>query len=84
MISYEHLTEGGLFYPTTFLIKKKKKKMAKDKIQMPSSTAGITRYFDDYKSKITFKPGHIIILTILVIVIITILSMYGNTWLGIP
>lgn len=59
--------------------------MSKDnKIQMPSSTAGITRYFDDYKSKITFKPGHIIILTILVIVIITILSMYGNTWLGIP
>ncbi len=57
--------------------------MAKDKIQMPSSTAGITRYFDDYKSKITFKPGHIIILTILVIVIAIILHALGRAWLGI-
>ncbi len=51
---------------------------------MPSSTAGITRYFDDYKSKIEFKPGHIIILTILVIVIILVLHMYGQGWLGLP
>ena len=51
---------------------------------MPTSTAGITRYFEDYKSKVTFKPGHIIILTILVIVIAIILHMYGNAWLGIP
>lgn len=58
--------------------------MAKDKISMPSSTAGITRYFDDYKSKIEFKPGHIIILTILVIVIILVLHMYGQGWLGLP
>jgi len=58
--------------------------MAKDKITMPTSTAGITRYFEDYKSKVTFKPGHIIILTILVIVIAIILHMYGNAWLGIP
>lgn len=58
--------------------------MSKDKIQMPSSTAGITRYFEDYKSKITFKPGHIIILTILVIVIAIILHNYGKGWLGIP
>ena len=58
--------------------------MAKDKIAMPSSTAGITRYFDDYKSKIAFKPGHIVILTLLVIVIIIVLHSYGNSWLGLP
>ncbi len=58
--------------------------MAQDKITMPTSTAGITRYFEDYKSKVTSKPGHIIILTLLVIVIIVILHMYGKTWLGIP
>ena len=58
--------------------------MAKDKITMPTSTAGITRYFEDYKSKVTFKPGHIIILTILVIVIAIILHMYGKAWLGLP
>lgn len=82
MISHEHLTEGGLFLPYLFffiLIK-----MARDKIQMPSSTAGITRYFDDYKSKVTFKPGHIIILTLVVIVIVIILHAYGDGWLGIP
>ncbi len=58
--------------------------MARDKITMPTSTAGITRYFEDYKSKIEFKPGHIIILTLLVIVIIVFLHLYGNAWLGIP
>ncbi|MFH1588940.1 MAG: preprotein translocase subunit Sec61beta [archaeon] len=41
----------------------------KDKISMPSSTAGITRYFDDYKSKIEFKPQYIIVLVIIVILI---------------
>ena len=44
--------------------------MAKNnKINMPSSGAGITQYFDDYKSKITFQPIHIVIFAIIVIVI---------------
>jgi preprotein translocase subunit Sec61beta len=49
--------------------------MAKDKIQMPSSTAGLTRYFDDYKSKITFKPGTIIVITIVIIIIFIVLQI---------
>jgi len=54
--------------------------MAKDnKIQMPSSGAGITRYFDDYKSKVQFKPEHIIILAILVIIIIIVLHLTGSS-----
>jgi preprotein translocase subunit Sec61beta len=57
--------------------------MSDRKIQMPSSTAGITRYFDEYKSKFTFKAGHIIILTILVMVVIILLHIYGNSLLGI-
>jgi preprotein translocase subunit Sec61beta len=51
--------------------------MPRDKIQMPSSGAGITRYFDDYKSKIEFKPQHIIILVVIVIIIEIILHMGG-------
>ena len=47
--------------------------MSKDKISMPSSIAGLTRYLDEYKSKITFKPGHIIIMVLIVIVIMMIL-----------
>ena len=48
--------------------------MAKDdRIQMPSSGAGITRYFDDYKSKFELKPSHVVILAVLIIVVIIFL-----------
>lgn len=57
--------------------------MAKDKIRMPSSTAGITQYYDEYKSRIRFKPGHIIILIILVIIIMIILQSYGSSLIGL-
>jgi len=57
--------------------------MAKDKINMPMSTAGITRYFDDYKSKIEFKPGHVIIFSIIVLLVIIILHMWGTKALGL-
>jgi preprotein translocase subunit Sec61beta len=49
--------------------------MADDRITMPTSSAGITRYFDDYKSKIEFKPAHVIVLTVLVIIIEIVLNM---------
>ena len=57
--------------------------MGKDKISMPSSQGGLVRYFDDYKSKIEFKPEHIIILIIVVIVIEIILHSYGTSILGL-
>lgn len=50
----------------------------KDKINMPMSGAGLTRYFDDYKSKIEFKPGHVIFMAILVMILVLLLHMYGN------
>lgn len=49
-----------------------------DKIQMPSSGAGITRYFDDYKSKIELKPEHVIIMVVLVIIIVVVLHLTGG------
>ncbi len=51
--------------------------MTKDKIQMPSSMGGLVRYFDEYKSKISFKPGHVIILCIALIIIMIVLHAYG-------
>lgn len=57
-------------------------KMAKDKISMPSSTAGITRYFDDYRSKVEFKPGHIIIIICVIIVLELIFLSIGTGFLG--
>ncbi len=50
---------------------------------MPSSTAGITRYFDDYKSKIRFKPGSLIVMLFIVIIIMVILHTYGYAMLGL-
>ena len=57
--------------------------MAQDKVSMPSGIGGLVRYFDEYKSRIKFKPGHIIVLCILVIVIMVFLYAYGNKMLGI-
>ncbi len=57
--------------------------MASDKITMPSGMGGLVRYFDEYKSKIEFKPGHIIILCVIVIIVMIFLYTYGNRLLGI-
>ena len=57
--------------------------MAKDRIQMPSGMGGLVRYFDEYKSKIEFKPGHIIVLVVIIIIIEVILHNMGSGWLGI-
>jgi preprotein translocase subunit Sec61beta len=43
--------------------------MADDKIRMPMGMGGLVRYFDDYKSKIEFKPIWVIVVIILVIVV---------------
>jgi len=58
--------------------------MAKDnKIHIPSSGGGLVRYFDEYRSKILFKPGHVIILCIIVIIIEIFLHLQGNNFLGL-
>ena len=56
--------------------------MASDKIQMPSTMGGLVRYFDEYKSKIELKPGHIIILIGLVIIIMFLLYSFGGNLIG--
>jgi len=58
--------------------------MGSDKISMPSGMGGLVRYFDDYKSKIEFKPGHIVVLVIVVIVIMILLYTFGNSLIGLP
>jgi preprotein translocase subunit Sec61beta len=57
--------------------------MAQDRISMPSSQGGLIRYFEDYKSKISIKPGHVIVLVIAVMIIILLLHLYGNAILGL-
>jgi preprotein translocase subunit Sec61beta len=64
-------------HPTTFTL------MADNKISLPSSGAGITRYFDDFKSKIALKPQVVIVLIALVVLLEIILHMYGNSMFGL-
>jgi len=55
--------------------------MSRDnKIQMPSSGAGITRYFDDARSKVELKPAHVIILAVLIILIVVFLHMQSGVF----
>lgn len=54
-----------------------------DKVNMPQGMGGLVRYFDEYKSKIELKPGHVIILIVAIIIIEIILHLYGKAWLGI-
>jgi len=54
-----------------------------NRITMPSGMGGLMRYFDEYKSKIRIKPGHIIIMVVVVMAIMIFLYTYGNAFLGI-
>ena len=51
--------------------------MPQDKISMPASMGGLVRYFDEYKSRIEFDPGHIIVLAIVIIVLEIVLHVSG-------
>ncbi len=50
--------------------------MAGDKVSMPSGMGGLTRYFDDYKSKIEIQPGHVVVLCVIVILIMIFLHVF--------
>ncbi|HLC96079.1 MAG TPA: preprotein translocase subunit Sec61beta [Candidatus Nanoarchaeia archaeon] len=54
-----------------------------DRVQMPSGMGGLVRYFDEYKSKIEFKPGHIVTLCVVVIIIMIFLYVFGASMLGL-
>ena len=56
--------------------------MADDKIRLPSGQGGLTRYFDEYRSKIELSPGAVIILTIIIMVIIVLLHLFGDRLLS--
>jgi len=56
--------------------------MAQEKIQMPASMGGLVRYFDDYKSKIQFKPSIVIAFIIIVIIIEFLFHTFGRNWFG--
>jgi len=56
--------------------------MADERIQMPSSGGGLVRYFEDYRSKLQFKPYWVIVFIIIVILIELLLFSFGSRFLG--
>lgn len=50
--------------------------MANLGISMPSSSGGLMRYNEEYKSKFMLKPSHIVLFIILVIAFVTILKIF--------
>ena len=47
-----------------------------DKINMPSGSGGLTRYFEEYKSKIQIKPELVIGMIILVIILSLLIRIF--------
>lgn len=45
-----------------------------ERIRLPASTGGLIRYYDEYKSKLEFKPIYVIIIIVVVIVLELILN----------
>ena len=71
-------------HPTLYFIYENKipTTMAKESTRMPMGSAGITSYFDEYRSKIEFKPGHVIIMAVVIILIIVALHLWASTFLA--
>ncbi len=55
----------------------------KNRVSMPASTAGLTRYFEDYRSKVEIKPAYVIVMAVVVMLIIVLLNAYGSALLGL-
>ena len=47
--------------------------MADNKISMPSGMGGLTRYFDEYKSKIQFSPAQVVIFVAVLIALVVLI-----------
>lgn len=50
---------------------------------MPSGAGGIMQYYEDYHSKISISPWHVIILTVIVMVLVISLHIAGPGIFGI-
>ena len=57
--------------------------MADDKLRMPMGSAGITSFYDDYRSKIEFTPAHVIVFAVVVILIVVVLHIWVSGLLGL-
>lgn len=52
--------------------------MAKESTRMPMSSAGITTYYEEYKSSIEIKPQHVIVFAVVVMLVVLALHALGS------
>lgn len=53
--------------------------MARDnKIRLPSGQGGLTRYFDEFKSRIEFSPGAVVVMSIVIMILVVLLHYFGG------
>lgn len=48
-----------------------------DKIRMPSGQGGLTSYFEESASKISFSPAAIIVMAVVITVVVIALHYFG-------
>ncbi|MEM1535002.1 MAG: preprotein translocase subunit Sec61beta [Candidatus Pacearchaeota archaeon] len=51
--------------------------MAEEKVMLPPSFGGLTRYFEEYKSRIEIKPTLLILIIIIFIILELLLNIFG-------
>jgi len=51
--------------------------MAREGIALPASFGGLTRYFEEYKSKIEIKPEKFILILLLIMVLELLLNLFA-------
>lgn len=56
--------------------------MAKDNMRMPMASAGITSYYDEYNSKIDLKPGHVVVIAVVIILVVAALHIWASGFLA--
>jgi preprotein translocase subunit Sec61beta len=52
--------------------------MSQNRISMPASTAGVQRYFEESKTQVQLKPGHVVLLAVVIMLITIILHAFGS------
>jgi len=50
--------------------------MADNKISLPSGQGGLTSFKEDSHSRLRFEPGHVIVLSVIVIIVMIFLHIY--------
>ncbi len=51
--------------------------MASKNMRLPSSGAGLTSFYAEYKSNFVLKPGHVIALVVMVIILEILLHTFA-------